>query len=117
MSHEYHNPDMETLPRKVLMALQPQKLQSYLPRVYARSGFYRERFDAAGARPDQFKTLDDIRRFPITYKSDLRAEQEAHPYFGRIPICEAGERREMHPSTGTTGRPVNTIWTRSDIDY
>ncbi|MDP6618853.1 MAG: phenylacetate--CoA ligase family protein, partial [Nitrospinota bacterium] len=59
----------------------------------------------------------DIRRFPITYKSDLRAEQEAHPYFGRIPICEAGERREMHPSTGTTGRPVNTIWTRSDIDY
>jgi phenylacetate-CoA ligase len=113
----YYNPEMETLPRDELAALQLKKLKRYLHRVHEKSGFYQDRFDAVGAHPNQIKTLDDIRRFPITYKTDLRAEQEAHPFFGRIPICDPLERREMHPSTGTTGRPVNTIWTRSDIDY
>ncbi|MFQ5694013.1 MAG: phenylacetate--CoA ligase family protein, partial [Nitrospinota bacterium] len=117
MEKALYNPRMETLPRQELCALQLGKLKTYLSRCYHHSAFYRERFDAAGVHPQMLKTLDDLRRFPLTYKRDLRAEQEAHPYFGRIPICAPGDRREMHPSTGTTGRPVHTIWTQSDISY
>lgn len=112
-----YNPRMETLPRPDLAALQLEKLKRQLSRCYEKSPFYRERFDRAGVHPDQVKGLDDLRPFPFLHKEDLRREQEAHPYFGRIPICEPGERRELHPSTGTTGRPVQTLWTESDIAY
>ena len=48
-------------------------------------------------------------------KEELREDQAASPPFGSFAVAPEADWREVHPSTGTTGRPVNTIWTAADV--
>jgi hypothetical protein len=61
----------ETMPRKALTALQTSRVKETMERAYALAP-YRKKFDAAGVRAHDFKSLADIGRFPFTLKSDLR---------------------------------------------
>lgn len=108
---------VETMSRGDLDALQLAKLKWQVDRCYHRSEFYRERFDAAGVSRADIKTLNDIRKFPFVHKEELRGEQAQHPFLGRFTVAPQAEFREVHPSTGTTGTPVNTIWSARDVQY
>ncbi|NLG85178.1 MAG: phenylacetate--CoA ligase [Firmicutes bacterium] len=57
--------------------LQVARLQEAVARAYARVPFYRKKFDGAGVRPEQIRSLDDLRRLPFTIKDDLR---DNYPY-------------------------------------
>lgn len=113
----FYNHKIETVSRGDLATLQLVKLKWQVDRCYHRSKFYRERFDAAGISPGDVKTLDDIRKLPFVYKEELRNEQAQHPFLGRFTVAPQAEFREVHPSTGTTGTPVNTIWSAADVQY
>jgi phenylacetate-CoA ligase len=104
------NPSVETMPRVELEALQLSRLQALLRRVYDRVPFYRQAFDRAGARPDQVRTLSDLRRLPWTRKSDLRD----HYPFGLFAVPRDQVVR-LHASSGTTGKPTVVGYTRGDI--
>ncbi len=110
----FFDPDIETMPRERLEKLQLERLKRQVERCYAGSEFYRERFDKVGLKPSDIQTLDDIRRIPPVHKDELRREQTAHPPFGRYVVAPREEWGELHPSTGTTGIPVNTIWSKRD---
>ncbi len=111
------DPEIETLPRDPLRALQLERLRWQVERCYHQSEFYHERFDVAGVKPEDVKSLDDVRRLPFVTKQELRDEQARHPYFGRYTVAPQSEWREIHPSTGTTGKPVHTIWSADDVAY
>ncbi len=110
----FFEPEVETLSRDALRALQLERLQAQVRRCDAGSPFYREKFRAAGFEPGDLRSLDDLASLPIVYKQELRDEQAAHPPFGRYVIAPLSEVRELHPSTGTTGHPVHTLWTFND---
>ena len=96
--------------RSKLEALQLERLQSTLHHAYANNPIYRRKFDAAGVRPDDLRTLNDLARFPFTTKADLR---EAYP-FGFF--CVAMERvARVHASSGTTGKPTVVGYTLKDL--
>lgn len=111
----YWDERLETLPVDALRELQVERLQRQVQRCYASSDFYRERLDSAGVSPSRIGSLDDVRRIPVVTKDELRIEQAGHPPFGRFVVAPAATWRELHPSTGTTGRPVNTIWSEKDV--
>ena len=113
----FYDHKIETMSRSGLDALQLTKLKWQVDRCYHRSDFYRERFDATGVSPADVKTLDDIRKFPFVHKEELREEQGQHPFLGRFTVAPEAAFREVHPSTGTTGTPVNTIWSATDVQY
>ena len=73
----YYQPELETMPREELDALQLVRLQKLVAYVYERIPFYRESFDEAGVKPEDIKSLDDLRKFPFTVKQDLR---DAYPW-------------------------------------
>ncbi len=104
------NVPAETMPRPDLAALQVSRLQSLVRRAYERVPFYRQSFDRAGARPEQIRTLDDLRRLPCTRKSDLRD----HYPFGLFAVPR-NEVVRVHASSGTTGKPTVVGYTRSDL--
>ncbi len=108
--------EVEKLPRSRIEAIQVERLRWQLERCFAESPFYRERFDRAGVRPSHLRGLTDLRHFPIVTKQDLRDEQATHPPFGRYVVAPRSSWREIHPSTGTTGVPVNTLWSAKDVD-
>ena len=113
----FYDHKIETMSRSDLDTLQLAKLKWQVERCYHRSDFYRERFNAVGVSPVDIKTLDDIRKFPFVQKEELREEQAQHPFLGRFTVAPEAEFREVHPSTGTTGTPVNTIWSATDVQY
>jgi phenylacetate-CoA ligase len=106
-----YNEEFETLPREVLESLQLKRLQQAVQRVYHTVGFYRKSFDKAGVKPEDIKTISDIRRLPFSTKQDLR---DNYP-FGLFTVPMSSIVR-LHASSGTTGRSVVVGYTKRDID-
>jgi phenylacetate-CoA ligase len=101
----------ECMPRVKLAALQLNRLKKTLERAYARVPHFREKFDAAGVRPEHLTSLDDLVRFPFTLKTDLR---DNYP-FGMFAVPRE-EVLRLHASSGTTGRPTVVGYTQADLD-
>jgi phenylacetate-CoA ligase len=106
-----YNEEFETLPREALEALQLKRLQQVVQRVYHTVGFYKRTFDAAGATPDDIRTISDLQRFPFTTKQDLR---DNYP-FGLFAVPMSSVVR-LHASSGTTGRSTVVGYTHRDIE-
>lgn len=113
----YLHPDIETMSRSELEKLQSERLKWQVTRCYENSEFYREKFDQASLRPSDIKSLQDIVKVPFVTKEDLRDEQKNHPPFGRFVVAPEDRIRELHPSSGTTGTPVNNLWGEDDVDH
>ena len=69
--------------------------------VYERVPFYRKRLDEAGIKPQDIRSLKDLRRIPFTLKEDLR---QNYPY--GLFAAPMNEIVRIHASTGTTGKPT-----------
>ena len=107
---EYWNPLIERMPIEELNKLQEEKLKSIVRYVYQHSDFYRKRFDRAGIRPDDIKTLSDVTKLPFTYKKDLR---DTYP---TGMFCVPNEQlARFHVSSGTTGKPTVVGYTKNDV--
>jgi phenylacetate-coenzyme A ligase PaaK-like adenylate-forming protein len=61
---------------RLLRSYQTARLRALLKHSYDTVPFYRQRFQCAGFHPDQFRTLEDLQRVPITRKTDLRLAEE-----------------------------------------
>jgi len=94
-----------------LRALQLQRLRWSLDHAYRNVAHYRAKFDAAGVRPEDLNSLDDLARFPFSTKADLR---ETYP-FGMFAVPREKVVR-IHASSGTTGKPTVVGYTARDID-
>ena len=88
---------IETAPRGEIAALQCYRLIQTVRRVYENVPFYKKKFDEMGLKPEDVRSLDDLRRLPFTYKQDLR---DNYPY-GLFAVPQAKLAR-IHASSGTT---------------
>jgi phenylacetate-CoA ligase len=102
---------IERASRDEIAALQLERMQATLARAYDNVPHYRRKFDAAGVRPADLKSLADLARFPFTVKDDLR---ENYP-FGMFAVPREQVNR-IHASSGTTGKPTVVGYTRNDVD-
>ncbi len=102
---------IERAGRAELQALQLERLRWTLQHAYERVPHYRAKFDAAGVKPSDCRTLADLARFPFTTKQDLR---DTYP-FGMFAVPRQQVVR-LHASSGTTGKPTVVGYTARDID-
>lgn len=109
-------PAVEAMSRDELRALQVRLLGPQIERCADSSALYRAKLDSVGAEPGDVRTLDDLARLPVVTKEELREDQRSFPPFGTFAVADPATFREVHPSTGTTGTPVNTIWSATDVE-
>ncbi|HSD42777.1 MAG TPA: phenylacetate--CoA ligase PaaK [Burkholderiales bacterium] len=102
---------LEHASRDELARVQLERMRRSLGHAYERVPHYRAAFDAAGVRPGDLRTLEDLSRFPFTTKQDLRAN---YP-FGMFAVPMDDVVR-IHASSGTTGKPTVVGYTRGDLD-
>jgi phenylacetate-CoA ligase len=107
----YFDTRAETMPREALAALQFDRLRATLRNAYDHVPLHKKRLDAAGVVPQEVRTLDDLRRVPFTFKTDLR---DHYPYgmFAR-PVSSLAR---LHASSGTTGKATVVGYTKADLD-
>ncbi len=107
----YYQKDFECMPRADLIKLQSERLVKQVKYVYDNVECYRKRMDEAGIKPEDIKGIDDLKKLPFSYKSDLR---DYYPYglFAK-PLSEIVE---LHASSGTTGKRIVVGYTKNDLD-
>lgn len=108
---KYWQEEIETMPHEKIEELQTERLIKQVGRVYDNVELYRNRMDAAGVKPSDIKSLDDITKLPFTCKQDLR---DTYPY-GMFAVS-LDEVVRLHASSGTTGKQIVVGYTRNDLD-
>ncbi|MCA1059886.1 AMP-binding protein [Rossellomorea aquimaris] len=103
--------EIETAGRSQMERLQLERLQQVARNVYERVPFYREQFDRRGLKPEDIKSLSDLKLLPLTIKKDLRD----HYPFGLFAV-KREEMVRVHASSGTSGKPTVVGYTQNDVD-
>ncbi len=107
--HDRPDP-IETASIDELRALQLRRLKTAVARA-VQVPHYQKAFAAAGLKPGDVNSLDDLAKLPFTAKEDLR---QNYP-FGMFAV-PMNEIVRIHASSGTTGKPTVVGYTRGDID-
>ncbi len=101
----------ETMSRSEMEAIQLQRLQETVNRVYQKVAPYRRKMEDAGVKPEDIKTLQDLRKLPFITKQDMR---DNYP-FGLFAVPK-DELVRIHASSGTTGKPTVVGYTQKDLE-
>lgn len=107
----YYQPEIETASRETILALQNERLVKTVRHVYENVPFYREKMVAAGVRPEDIRSIDDLHKLPFSYKKDLR---DTYPFgLFAVPMKEVVR---LHASSGTTGKQIVVGYTKNDME-
>ena len=118
MTDRYWNPILETLPKEELRALQLRKFKRIFEWAYENSRFHRSLYDAAGIKPEDLRSFDDIHTVPKVEKSMMRDIQRKDPFpYGDALCVPLEEVTEFRQTSGTTGQPVYQPDTWQDWEW
>ena len=107
----YYQKEIETAPREEIVRIQNEKIVKQVKRVYENIPYYRALMDKKGVKPEDIKSIDDIKLLPFLSKADLR---EAYPY--GLLGTDLKNCVRIHSTSGTTGKRVVAFYTQHDID-
>lgn len=93
----FEDQPLEHWPPAKLRAYQTDAIGEQLHHAYAHNCFYREKFERAGVRPSDFRSLEDLGRFPLSMKEELLDDPWILLAVPKNEVCL------VHTSTGTTG--------------
>ena len=105
------NEEFETMPRPELEGLQLERLNRTVAYCLEKVPFYKELYAKAGVSADDIRSLEDIAKLPFTNKQDLR---DRYP-FGMFAV-PVGELKQIHATSGTTGKMTVTGYTENDME-
>jgi phenylacetate-CoA ligase len=104
------NRQRECLPADQLEALQLKELRGLLERLQEKVPFYRNGLKKSGVTVAQIKSLNDLKRCPLTTKADLR---DHYPFgFFAEPLDKVAR---IHASSGTKGKSTIVGYTKVDL--
>jgi phenylacetate-CoA ligase len=109
--------DLETMDpvereRKVILP----KLQAQLTYAYQRSPLYKKKWDQAGIKPKDIRSLSDFEEIPFLTKDEIRQDQKEHPPFGNNLCVSLKELARVQGTSGTTGKPTAFGISKGDMD-
>ncbi len=105
------NNEFEFMPIDKLKQFQLERLKKIVNLAIERIPFYKNLFQVNQVSVNDIKSIEDISKLPFTIKNDLR---DNYP-FG---LCAVPFKKivRIHTSSGTTGKPVTTLYTEKDVD-
>ena len=107
----YWQEQYETMPREELRQLQGERLAWQVKRMYENVELFKARMDEIGLKPEDVKSVDDLKKLPFSYKQDLR---DYYPYgLFAVPMKDI---RRVHASSGTTGKQIVVGYTDGDLE-
>ncbi len=121
LSQNFWNPPVETLGFDEIRALQWRRLEPQLKYNFKNSQFYREKFAAIDASPDDIKSWQDFQRIPLMNKDEHRLAQERGlaEHGDPLALLNCAPRDQVvriNATSGTTGIPTLYAATQNDVD-
>ncbi len=106
-----YNPQIECMDREQMRALQLERLKKTVKYTFENVEHYRNKLSAAGVKPEDIRSLEDIKYIPFSTKADMR---DNYP-FGLL-ARPMKEMVRIHASSGTTGKPTVVAYTKNDLE-
>jgi phenylacetate-CoA ligase len=100
------------LRRPDIEALQLRRLQRLVRHAWEHVAYYREAFQAAGIGPDDVRSLEQLRQFPVLTKALLRENL----YFDLLADNHDKRRIQKIVTSGSTGEPLALFVDRYQIE-
>ena len=107
-------PELETASRADVEQLQDKRFRALLKQVLDTNPFYSRKLRDAGI-PSPV-SLDRLSELPFTTKTEIVADQLAHPPFGTNLSFPLASYTRLHQTSGTTGVPVRWLDTPETWD-
>src|SRR4051812_48269414 len=103
-AQQFWDPEVQTMPREQLRALQVERLRALAGKVLdGRAPLFGRKLRAAGiTAPNDITDIDDVNSIPTTVKQELRDSEAEHPPFGDYRFTAREECVRLGSSTGTT---------------
>jgi phenylacetate-CoA ligase len=116
-AQKFWDTEMQTLHPERRRALQGMRVRDLVRKALDRPvPLFRRALESAGITdPRDVAGVDDLERVPLTTKQDLRESEAAAPPWGEYRFTSPSDCVRLGQSTGTTGTPTVTLWTRHDI--
>ena len=93
-----------------IRSFQEARLHEAIDYAYTNSAFYRELFDSCKIRPADIRTIEDLRRLPVTTKQELQLRIKDF-------LCvDSSQIVDYVTTSGTLGEPVVFALTENDLD-
>jgi len=109
---------LETLAPETLRARQWARLGELARAIYPANPFVTEKWRRAGvAAPEDLGGWEDFHRLPFTDKTELAADQAAHPPFGANLTYPLARYVRVHQTSGTSGAPLRWLDTQESWDW
>lgn len=96
-----------------LQEMQRKKLRAIIKHAYENVPFYHKKFDSAGIRPDDVKSVADLSKFPVTTKSEIQASSLEDIVARNIGVNRCIKRF----TSGSTGIPLTIIVDKRAVDF
>ncbi len=109
--NNYYQKEIETASREKILEIQNEKIVKQVKHVYENVPYYRALMDKKGVKPEDIKSVDDIKLLPFLTKADLR---DAYPY--GLLGTDLKNCVRIQSTSGTTGKRVVAFYTQHDID-
>jgi phenylacetate-CoA ligase len=110
-NRELETMDNEEREKEVILP----KLQSQLKYAYEMSAFYKRKWDKAGVRPEDIRSIEDFEQIPFVTKQEIREDQIEYPPFGSNLCVPKEEIGRIHGTSGTTGKPTAFAVSKGDV--
>jgi phenylacetate-CoA ligase len=96
-----------------LEEIQRKMLRGIIKHAYENVPLYHQKFRSVGVKPDDIKTVDDLKKIPITTKQELRDNFPDGVIAKGIDINKCG----VSHTSGSTGIPLAVVYSKKDDDY
>lgn len=104
--------DPEEREQKVILP----KLQAQLKYAYEKSQLYKKKWDQAGIKPEDIRSLSDFEQIPFLMKEEIRQDQKEHPPFGTNLCTSLKDLARVQGTSGTTGKPTAFGISKGDME-
>lgn len=103
---------IDSLSEDGIKSIQDSLLIEAIGYAYQNSPYYKRKFDLIGLKPDDIKGVSDMKKLPLTDRSEIQIDNRNRSLFavGNSDIAE------IVATTGTTGTPVFVALTNNDLD-
>lgn len=100
-----------TINKEIFTAVKEQRLIATVHHAYEKSRFYRTAFDRYGLKPQDIRSLDDLKKIPFTCSRDLGGNN-----YDFLCISQGNvEKPVTYFSSGTTGMQKRMYFSQADI--
>ncbi|MCK5096553.1 MAG: phenylacetate--CoA ligase family protein, partial [Desulfobacteraceae bacterium] len=121
-AEDYWNPEMELMPEEKLAQLRFSKLKKQLAYVYKNSELYRQKFNDAGAMPEDITDMETFRKLPIFLNKEQHRQSQVESMekyghaLGMFMCAPKNSLKLVSATSGTTGPPTYYLFTKKDLE-